>query len=164
MTTVPDEELIARDPGACFDLLPQAYEDLPAPRLSQQPEPEQDERKTILLVEDQEAIRKLIRFFFEKKGFRLISAENGCEALTLAEMYEGKIDVLISDVLMPKMDGPTLAVKMNQIRPGMKILFISGHPGHSIEALRNFTIRSEFLQKPFKMPALFHKIEALMAQ
>jgi CheY-like chemotaxis protein len=149
--------------GACFDvLLPRVEEDDSTRKSAAKvAEAHPANPKTILLVEDQSAIRGLIHNYFEKKGFRLIAAEHGKEALDLSEMFDGNIDLLISDVVMPKIDGPTLANRLSLTRPAMKTLFISGHPGDSIEALKNAAGGAEFLQKPFTLPALFEKVKAL---
>ena len=118
--------------------------------------------RTILLVEDQTAIRVLIRKALEQTGFVLIDAANGQEALELAESYEGHIDVLVSDILMPKMDGVTLSRLLAESQPNMKVLFISGHPGHQWEALKGTRLTSEFLPKPFTVQTLLTKIQELL--
>jgi two-component system cell cycle sensor histidine kinase/response regulator CckA len=119
--------------------------------------------KTILLVDDQEDIRGLIRQFLERAGFKVIEAENGQQALELAEAYDGYIDVLLTDVLMPKMDGVTLSWRLSAKRPDMKILFISGQPGNQIDALKDAALTSAFMPKPFSLQSLLHKIRELAA-
>jgi PAS domain S-box-containing protein len=152
--------------GNRFDLLLPRFEDsesLPIIGLQHEPEHGTQGPRTILLVEDQPEIRKLILHFFERHGFRLLGAANGQEALEAAAAYPGPIDLLISDVLMPKMDGPSLARRLAQSRPGIKTLFISGQPGDSIEALRHAAQTSEFLQKPFALPVLLKKVQELIS-
>jgi two-component system cell cycle sensor histidine kinase/response regulator CckA len=119
--------------------------------------------KTILLVDDQEDIRGLIRQFLERAAFNVIEAENGQQALELAEAYDGYIDVLLTDVLMPKMDGVTLSWRLSAKRPDMKILFISGQPGNQIDALKDAALTSAFMPKPFSLQSLLQKIRELAA-
>lgn len=76
-----------------------------------------NEAATILIAEDNEPLRQLLCLFLEGEGFQVLQGRNGKEALTIAKEYIGRIDVLISDVLMPELDGAGLAVKMWEVRP-----------------------------------------------
>ena len=105
----------------------------------------------------------LIRQFLERAAFNVIEAENGQQALELAEAYDGYIDVLLTDVLMPKMDGVTLSWRLSAKRPDMKILFISGQPGNQIDALKDAALTSAFMPKPFSLQSLLQKIRELAA-
>lgn len=120
--------------------------------------------KTILLVEDQEGVRGLILLYFGKRGFHLIEAANGQEALDLAEKRTGNIDVLITDVSMPGLDGVALSQKMKSGRPKLKTLFMSGLLTSTVEELTAPGSGSVFMQKPFRIANLFAKVQELTGE
>src|SRR5262249_45004768 len=84
-------------------------------------------RETVLLVEDEDAVRVLVRLVLGPQGYRVVEARNGNEALALAERHDGPIDLLISDVVMPGLSGPDLAGRLADRRPGLRVLFLSGY-------------------------------------
>ena len=139
--------------GAIFDVLVPRLEDGPVGRIGRASSTPVSAvaYKTVLLVDDEDAIRELVGKYLQKNGFALLTAENGQEALELADRYGGTIDVLVSDVLMPKV-WVTLSLRLAEARPGMKVLFISGHPGNQIDALKNARLTSDFVLKPFLLP------------
>lgn len=83
--------------------------------------------ETILLVEDDELVRRLIRRSLEGQWYRVLSACNGLEALSLADHHRGPIDLLVTDVVMPRMDGFTLGERLVESHPETRVLFISGY-------------------------------------
>ncbi len=83
--------------------------------------------ETILVVEDHDAIRRLMVRCLEKNGYKVLSAENGNDALQVFENYSEPIHLLLSDVIMPEMDGVKLAETLQPLAPKMKVLFISGY-------------------------------------
>ena len=87
--------------------------------------------ETVLLAEDEPALRRLFRLVLEAEGFRVIAAADGAEALALAEAHDGPIALLVSDVRMPRLSGPGLARRLRESRPGLKVLFVSGRPDES---------------------------------
>jgi two-component system cell cycle sensor histidine kinase/response regulator CckA len=113
----------------------------------------------ILLVEDQAEVRRLARRLLEIHGYTVLSAADGTEALAVSEAYEGSIELLVTDVTMPGMNGPDVARALEPGRPHMKTLYMSGH------ALAQLSFLEEgvsFLQKPFTSDALAGKVrEAL---
>ena len=121
------------------------------------------EGKTILLAEDQPAIQLLITAFLRQKGFRVLPASSGREALDLARDFDGEIDLLLSDVLMPGMDGPTLALELKSVRPGVKTLLMSGEPGGMPSTMSENGLDSGFLQKPFGLPKLLEKVREMIS-
>ena len=147
--------------GTCFEILLPRAEEIVNAQPSAQPAPKTLGPKTVLLVEDQSAIRALIHNYLEQKGFNLIEAADGQEALALSELYEGRIDLLISDVLMPKMDGMTLSRQLTLSRPNLKVLLISGQPGEAIDLLRGANLNAEFMPKPFVLPSLLEKVQEM---
>ena len=83
--------------------------------------------ETILLVDDEESLRNVVVDLLSQLGYRVLSAADGPEALALAEEYSGKIDLLLTDVVMDPLSGPALAEKLARLRPEMKVIFISGY-------------------------------------
>ena len=118
---------------------------------------------TLLLAEDEPALRELLQCYLEQCGYRVLLAEDGIAALELAETYKGRIHLLLSDVLMPNMDGVTLAQMVTMARPDIQVLFMSAYTGASIKPLRNNTFAASFLQKPFALPELLEKVLELTA-
>src|SRR5258706_8302395 len=112
---------------------------------------------TILIVDDEPMIRKLLRFALEREGFRVLTAENGADAIRVSTRHPGEIDLLLSDVLMPGMDGPTLASQMLATDPNLPVLLMSG-------CYQNLPATSEakyrFLPKPFSMGCLMSAIRS----
>jgi signal transduction histidine kinase len=111
--------------------------------------------ETVLLVEDEDAVRELIRKSLERHGFRVLAAESSSAALALVDTA-GPIDLMVTDVLMPELGGPALAERMKRLRPGMKVLYISGYTDD--EALWQFDATVPFLQKPFTPESLARKV------
>jgi two-component system cell cycle sensor histidine kinase/response regulator CckA len=119
--------------------------------------------ETILLVEDEELMRAITARLLENLGYRVLEASGGKEALRLAEAGGlEKIDLLMSDVVMPGMSGRDLADRLRDCRPGLKVLFQSGYTGEVI--LRHGVLRTgvAFLQKPFRLDALAKKVRAVL--
>ena len=119
-------------------------------------------RQTILLVEDERAILGMVRHLLERKGFDVLAAESPAEALSLSEAHAGRIDLLLTDVVMPGMNGRDLATRLTQARPDVKCLFMSGHTADLLHQQGVLGAGAPFVQKPFTIRALSDKIrEAL---
>ncbi len=118
--------------------------------------------ETILLVEDEENVRNLAREILETGGYNVIEAKNGVEALEICRNSDCKIDLLITDVVMPEMGGRELAEKTAEIYPDIPQLFISGYTSDSI--FREGLIKEDinFIQKPFTFEALLHRVRKLL--
>jgi CheY-like chemotaxis protein len=117
--------------------------------------------EVLLLVEDEDAVRKLARLMLEKVGYTVIEARHGKEGLSVCENRETPIDLLVTDVLMPGIGGRELAERAALLRPGLKILFMSGHTD---DAVLNLGILHglPFLQKPFTMVQLVKKVREVL--
>jgi two-component system cell cycle sensor histidine kinase/response regulator CckA len=122
----------------------------------------QKNKSTLLLVEDDDAIRILLRNSFEKHGYRVLEARDGKEALFQSELYEEGIDLLISDVVMPHMDGPALARNLIEVRPDIEVLLMSGCPVESADVQNLVEQGVHFVQKPFSQRELLARIEAVL--
>ena len=135
------------------------------PRIEEAVEVEQSPRKsessyrgneTILLAEDQSSLRTLTRDTLQVCGYKVLEAKDGTEALKISRRYEGRIDLLLTDVIMPEMGGYALAQEMIRERPRVQIVYMSGYTGQ-LTGMRNF-----FLMKPFSREELKQKVrEAL---
>ena len=117
--------------------------------------------ETILVVEDEEAVRQFTETLLEEMGYRVLVAENGEHALHVSKEYAGQIDLLLTDVVMPGIQGPQLARELLVTRPGMPILYVSGYTDPQILADLHLEERMSFLQKPFTREALQEKIRDL---
>jgi len=119
-------------------------------------------RTTILLVEDQRAIRELIEQSLVEAGYRVLSAMGAAQALALAEQHLHDIDLLVTDVVMPKMRGPELAARLRALRPTLPVVFMSGFIG---DAIQDGTLdATDLLEKPFGSDALLARVEAALSR
>ena len=118
--------------------------------------------ETVLLVDDEEAIRKPLAEFLRLHGFKVLEAHNGVSAMEHAEKYEGPIEVLVTDVVMPRMGGKTLADALRARRPEMRVLFLSGHSESTIARRGQAESGAAVLQKPFPPLALVSRIHELV--
>jgi CheY-like chemotaxis protein len=113
---------------------------------------------TILLVEDEPAVRYLVETVLDRHGYTVLAAPGGREALDLAGRHPGPIHLLITDVVMPGMSGPELAERMGAIRPDTPALFVSGYTDDALGSHGVVGRDVPFLQKPFVADALLRKI------
>jgi len=138
-------------------------------RLSQSPEADSinSERprkgsETILLVEDEPAVRRATAEFLHLQGYNVLEAKDGQNALFVSREYHQPIHLVITDVVMPNMSGGQLATEMNKLRPQTKLLFVSGYAGKTVLDHRVFDLETNFLQKPFTLKQLSSKIRAAL--
>jgi two-component system cell cycle sensor histidine kinase/response regulator CckA len=118
---------------------------------------------TILLVEDEEAVRSFAARALKLRGYHVMEAAGGEEALEIVNSHKGKIDLLITDVVMPSMDGPTLVRAVKRLRPDMAVIFMSGY---AEEAFRRHDEKAEelhFLPKPFGLKQLAAKVKDVLS-
>jgi PAS domain S-box-containing protein len=118
--------------------------------------------ETVLLVEDDAALRDLVRQTLTRSGYAVLEAPHPEEALRTLETYRGQIDLLFTDVVMPGMNGRVLADRARALRHGLKVLFMSGYPATAISGQPILDPATDFLPKPFMPPTLIRKVrEAL---
>jgi two-component system cell cycle sensor histidine kinase/response regulator CckA len=118
--------------------------------------------ETILLVEDEAALRILTRNLLELCGYKVLDAKNGAEAMDISQAHGDAIDLLLTDIVMPGMNGRTLADQLIQLRPRIAVVFMSGYTGQAVGARGILDPGSNFLQKPFTRDELARKVrEAL---
>lgn len=111
---------------------------------------DQGGHETVLLVEDQDLVRKLAKRALQKKGYTVIEAENGRDAIPLFEQAQEQIDLLLTDVVMPHMNGNELYRKLNETKPGLKVLYMSGYAEEAIAHHGVLDRNTNFIQKPFR--------------
>jgi PAS domain S-box-containing protein len=119
--------------------------------------------ETILLVEDDDRVRALVSNMLRKHGFTLLLASAGDQALEIAARHRGPIDLLLTDVLMPGLNGRMLSERLTASRPETRVLFMSGYSDDEILRLGVRKAAAHFIQKPFSVDALLHKIREMLA-
>ena len=118
--------------------------------------------ETILLAEDEDMVRKLAVQVLEMHGYRVLEAANGGAALLICERHKEPIHLLITDVIMPEMSGRELAVRLAQLRPEMKVLYMSGYTDNAIVHQGVLDEGANFIQKPFPTEALARKVRDVL--
>ncbi|PKL49145.1 MAG: hybrid sensor histidine kinase/response regulator [Candidatus Riflebacteria bacterium HGW-Riflebacteria-2] len=117
----------------------------------------------VLLVEDEPALLQATRIMLEKLGYRVITAGTSREAVEIAENRQGSIQLLITDVAMPAMNGYELALRLKACQPGIAALFISGYTASQIDNQNLFDYEQTFLQKPFSIVELSQKVNQILS-
>jgi PAS domain S-box-containing protein len=116
---------------------------------------------TVLLVEDQENVRRYVALVLESMGYHVLEADCGPQALSLAGSHEGGIDLLLTDVVMPGMTGPSLAQQLQPCRPGIRVLYMSGYTD-DVAGRHGVLEGGAYLQKPFGTEALAQKVREVL--
>jgi CheY-like chemotaxis protein len=119
--------------------------------------------ETVLLVEDEEAVRQLVRETLEAKGYRILEADHGAAALEIAEQHGGPIDILITDVVMPGMGGREVSARLCAAHPRARVLYLSGYAEDAIVHDGVLEPGASFLQKPFSLQALARKVREVLS-
>jgi two-component system cell cycle sensor histidine kinase/response regulator CckA len=120
-------------------------------------------RGTVLLVEDETAVRAFAARALASRGYQVVEAGSGVEALAAMERIDGEVDLVVSDVVMPEMDGPTLLRELRQKRPEMKVIFISGYAEGAFKKNLPEGEHFTFLPKPFSLKDLVAAVKETMA-
>ncbi len=120
--------------------------------------------KTILVVDDEASIREFAKEYLSRQGFHVLIAKDGEEALNISNDYVKSIDLLLTDVVMPKMDGTDLAKTIKSIRKNIKVIYISGYMKDVILNLDMDKKQSVFMQKPFRPSDLLTAVESLLRE
>jgi CheY-like chemotaxis protein len=119
---------------------------------------------TILLVEDEDALREVARRILADNGYRVITAANGEEALAAAAELAEQIDLLLTDVVMPQMDGPLLAEQIRRVRPSIRVMFMSGFAQPILASGGHLDAGVILVEKPFSGPTLLAKVSQGLEQ
>jgi nitrogen-specific signal transduction histidine kinase/CheY-like chemotaxis protein len=118
--------------------------------------------ETVLLVEDEDMVRRMTREVLEGAGYRVLEASSGFEALRVSAGHDGNLDLLLTDVVMPGMSGRELSERLAPVRPTMKVLYMSGHTDDAIFHHGVTQAGTGFLQKPFTPDALERRVRELL--
>jgi CheY-like chemotaxis protein len=117
--------------------------------------------ETVLLVDDEDAVRTVAANVLHRYGYTVIQARNAGEALLYCEKHPARIHLLLADVVMPQMNGPELAARLADLRPDMRVLFMSGHPNDAIERIGPL---APLLQKPLTVSTLTQRVRQVLDQ
>lgn len=123
-----------------------------------------DGSPTILLAEDDVPIRTMIATILGMRNYNVLAAGHGGEAMAMSESFQGRIDLLVTDIMMPVMNGRDLAAKLSSSRPGLGVLFISGFPGDHLPESLGSDSPVDYLAKPFRPDSLLSKIGDLIVK
>jgi two-component system cell cycle sensor histidine kinase/response regulator CckA len=118
--------------------------------------------ETLLLVEDEASVRQASRQFLTRSGYILLEATDGEDATRVSREYRDPIHLLVTDVVMPRMGGPTLAERLTDERPDMKVLFVSGYAENTVLKHGKVDVATRFLQKPFSLKTLARKVREVL--
>lgn len=118
--------------------------------------------ETILLVEDETYVRDITREVLEMCGYTVLSAKDANEGISIFERHQGEIHLLLTDVVMPGMNGRELAERLMARRPGLKAIFISGYTDNAVVRDGFGDSKTVYLQKPFTLEALSRKVREVI--
>ena len=151
--------------GATFKIyLPSAGESAEETVKAPAPPSPASSHETVLVAEDNEMVRRLARQILERQGCRVIEAEDGQDALNKMAAHDGPVHLLLTDVVMPDMDGKTLAGRVSETHPDLKVLFMSGYTENVIAHHRVLKEGVNFIQKPFSVRALIEKVREVLSE
>jgi CheY-like chemotaxis protein len=140
----------------------------PSVSASRQPEPElptertRTGKETVLVIEDEIGVLDLVVYTLKMHGFTVLHSNSSTEALEMFETNKHRIDLLLSDVVMPFLSGPKLAERLREIKPDLKVLFMSGHADKSLGVDKLLGKGISFIPKPFMQGALITKIRTVL--
>ncbi|MFO0930509.1 MAG: response regulator [Gemmataceae bacterium] len=149
--------------GSSFEVYLPALDDVPAAGAAPTGRPDLPRgTETVLVVEDEEAVRTLTRAALRQLGYTVLEAAGGPAALCLAERHTGRIDLLLTDVVMPEMGGGELATRLRAMRPETRVLYLTGYTDDAV--LRHGVSDAEvpLLTKPYTIAALARKVRAVL--
>jgi two-component system cell cycle sensor histidine kinase/response regulator CckA len=118
----------------------------------------------VLLVEDEDSVRNFAVRALRRQGYEVLEATTGAEALEVVKREKGRIDIVVSDVVMPEMDGPTMLNELRKGNPELKVVFVSGYPDDRFKQSLDPGQQFAFLPKPFTLPQLAAKVKEELAR
>lgn len=130
----------------------------PTASCSQKEKPE----TTILLVEDESDVREVTRAVLEHAGYLVLESNGAEEAIRLGKEHQGRIGLLLSDVVMPGMNGPELALRLQNLQPGLITVFMSGYADHDVMRKVMNSETTTYIQKPFTIDVLLTRVAAAL--
>ena len=118
--------------------------------------------ETILLVEDEELVREVLRETLEENGYTVVEAIDGKTALEVTRTHQGRLDLVITDVMMPVMSGPELGELLTALHPELRMIFMSGYTDNAIEHHGIVDRKAAFLEKPVMAGALLSRVRQVL--
>ena len=113
-------------------------------------------------MEDEQAVRRAAAEFLRQQGYNVLEAKDGMDALSVARRHPSKIELVVTDVVMPNMSGGELAKEMGRTRPDVKFLFVSGYAGKTVLDHKVVDLEMNFLQKPYTLKQFSMKIRSAL--
>lgn len=126
--------------------------------------PSSDGKKTILLAEDGEIVRQMVKEILVREGYQVIPTHDGREALEYFRSHGDKVDLIVTDVVMPNMDGKELGEECRERDPEVGILYMSGYADSRIEPEEDLTGNTDFIPKPFRPAEFVARIKKLLGE
>jgi two-component system, cell cycle sensor histidine kinase and response regulator CckA len=149
--------------GTTFRIyLPRVADPADSPRVDKHAQAAAGGSETVLLVEDEESVRELVRETLKTRGYTVIEASDGIAGMRVSEEYQGNIEILITDVVMPGMSGRELAKRVAAARPNIRVLYLSGYTEDAIIHEGALEPGTGFLQKPFTLQVLARKVREVL--
>jgi len=149
--------------GTTFKLyLPCVDDNVQIPRWVDDVEEDLTGTETILLVEDERIVRHLVREILTGNGYKVLEADSGKAALSICDTYAMPINMMLTDLIMPKMSGSELKDQMDTLRPDIKVLFMSGYTDDSTAQMGLLNSETAFIEKPFTPDGLARKIREIL--
>ncbi len=148
--------------GTTFWVYLPLAEDAPAPTAPREPDAFAKGDETILLVEDEELVRRMTRTVLERSGYRVLEAADGHAAVAVAEAHPEPIHLLITDLVMPHLSGRQASERLARLRPGLRVLYMSGYTEDVLVHQGVGSADADFLPKPFSLVALTNKVREIL--
>jgi CheY-like chemotaxis protein len=150
--------------GTTFKIyIPRIEQAVPLQAQNRDPDTSLHGVETILMVEDEAALRAITRGHLEHLGYRVLEAADGREALEKSRKYSDPIHILLTDMIMPELGGRALAHELCELRPDIRVVYMSGYSGRTYNSQSDLDTGSFFLQKPFTRDTLARKIREALA-
>jgi two-component system, cell cycle sensor histidine kinase and response regulator CckA len=149
--------------GTTFKVyFPRVKGELPEPKEEKKSEPTAGGVETVLIAEDEQSVRTLTARILRERGYAVLEASNGIEALSIAQEYSGDIDLVLTDTVMPEMGGKELVSRITAVRSGIRVLYVSGYTDNAIAHHGILDSDIAFLQKPFSIESLARKVREVL--
>ena len=159
------EILVRSEPsmGSTFSIyLPRIDEPSTVDHAPQAPTKAAKGAETILVAEDEDGVRHIVTQMLREQGYTVLPANGGAEAIRIAQSHSGPLQLLVSDIMMPRMSGPELAERLRTMRPEIRVLFVSGYADSGIVKEGELEPGTDFLQKPFTREQLANKVREVL--
>jgi CheY-like chemotaxis protein len=150
--------------GTCFKIyLPRVDQPAETPGAPQAFAEAPHGTETVLLAEDEQDVREVAREFLESGSYKVLEACNGADAVRLAAQHKGNIDLLVTDMVMPGMTGQELAGRLQQLRPGLSVIYMSGYSEHAAAEAAQDDASIRLLTKPFSRSAILRAVREVLS-